>query len=184
MSTFDQIFLKYYHSLLLYGLKFIRDENDVHDIVQEVFVTVWEKEKYTFSDAHLKSYLFNSVRNGCLNHIRHQSVVNKHIEKQELSLLINELNFYGSGEKSLIEKESLKEIYAAIESLPPKQKEMIELSRFEGLKNKEIAEKLGIPLRTVETRLFRALSGLRKVLTGKQIYILLNLVVRHKADNP
>lgn len=178
MTTFDQIFQKYYHSLFLYGLKFIKNENDVHDILQEVFVTVWENEKYKLEETHLKFYLFNSVRNGCLNYIRHQFVINRHLENKKLSLQLGELNFYKSGEKSLIEKEELEKIYTAIDSLPENYKEVIELSRFEGLKNKEIAEKLGIPLRTVETRLFRALSTLRKVLTGKQIFILMNMAIQ------
>ncbi|RQP15710.1 MAG: RNA polymerase sigma-70 factor [Parapedobacter sp.] len=178
MTTFDQIFQKYYHSLFLYGLKFIKNENDVHDILQEVFVKVWENEKYKLEETHLKFYLFNSVRNGCLNYIRHQFVINRHLENKKLSLQLGELNFYKSGEKSLIEKEELEKIYTAIDSLPENYKEVIELSRFEGLKNKEIAEKLGIPLRTVETRLFRALSTLRKVLTGKQIFILMNMAIQ------
>jgi RNA polymerase sigma-70 factor (ECF subfamily) len=95
-----------------------------------------------------------------------------------LSLQLNELDFYKSGETSLIENEDLEKIYAAIDSLPENYKEIIELSRFEGLKNKEIAERLQIPLRTVETRLFRALSGLRKILTEKQILVLMNLILQ------
>lgn len=178
MTTFDQIFQKYYHSLFLYGLKFIKNENDVHDILQEVFVTVWENEKYKLSEVHLKFYLFNSVRNGCFNYFRHQSVINKHIEHKSLSLQLNELDFYKSGETSLIENEDLEKIYAAIDSLPENYKEIIELSRFEGLKNKEIAERLQVPIRTVETRLFRALSSLRKILSGKQILILMNMVLQ------
>lgn len=178
MTTFDQIFQRYYHSLFLYGLKFIKSENDVHDILQEVFVTVWKNEKYKLAESHLKFYLFNSVRNGCLNYFRHQSVINKHVEHEKWSLQFSELDFYKSGETSLIENEDLEKIYAAIDSLPENYKEIIELSRFEGLKNKEIAERLQIPLRTVETRLFRALSGLRKILTEKQILVLMNLILQ------
>lgn len=176
MAIFEQIFQKYYRSLLIYGLKFIKDEDDVRDVLQEVFTTVWENQKYKLEETHLKSYLFNSVRNGCLNSIRHQSVINKHAENKKWDLQLHELNFYKSGETSLIEKEDLEKIYSAIDSLPVNYKEIIQMSRFDGLKNKEISEKLKIPLRTVETRLFRALSGLRKVLTGKQIFILVNLV--------
>ncbi len=173
---FEQVFQKYYHSLFLYGLKFVKDEDEIHDILQEVFTTVWENKKYEFSEAHLKSYLFNSVRNGCYNYLRHQSVIDKHLENKKMTLHLNELDFYKSGEKSLIEKEDLKKIYAAIDSLAENYKQVIKLSRFEGLKNKEIAERLQIPLRTVETRLFRALKSLRKTLSGNQIFILLNLL--------
>ncbi len=182
MNTFDQIFQKYYHSLLLYGVKFISNENDMHDILQEIFAEVWEKGKYKFPEDHLKSYLYNAVRNGCLNYLRHQSVVRKHIEQEKVIACFNELHFYQSGEKSLIEKEELKNIYAAIESLPDNYKEVIKLSRFQGLKNKKIAEKLNVPVRTVETRLFRALSNLRKILTGEQIFILMNLFVKQHVN--
>ncbi|MCG6189717.1 RNA polymerase sigma factor [Maribellus maritimus] len=172
MTDFDQIFQKYYHSLFLYGKKFINNENDVCDILQEIFMVVWENRKYKLEDVHLKSYLFNSVRNSCLNYHRHRAVVNKYKEYE----VFNELNFYESGEKSLIEKEDLNNIYEAISLLKEDYKEVIELSRFEGLKNKEIAEKLNIPLRTVETRLFRALSALKKMLTQRQIFILVNMI--------
>jgi len=178
MSLFDQIFQKYYQPLLLYGLKFVDDENEVYDILQEVFSTVWENQKYELKETHLKPYLYNAVRNGCLNYLRHKSVVSKHIEKQQINLQLLELNFYKSGEKSLIEKQDLEIIYNAINSLSSEYKEVIELSRFEGLKNKEIAEKLQIPERTVETRLYRALSVLRKKLTKNQVFILMNLFFR------
>ncbi len=178
MSLFDQIFEKYYQPLLLYGLKFIDDENDVHDILQEVFINVWENHKHKLKETHLKSYLFNAVRNGCLNFLRHKMVVSKHVEKQKIILPLLELGFYKSGEKSLIEKQDIEIIHKAIDSLSPEYKEVIELSRFEGLRNKEIAEKLQIPERTVETRLYRALSALRKKLTQNQLFIFMNISFR------
>jgi RNA polymerase sigma-70 factor (ECF subfamily) len=141
--------------------------------VQEVFVSVWEKEKYELERTYLKSYLFNAVRNGCLNYLKHQTIVRKHVDEEHEILKMHELDFYKSGEKSLIEKEDLDKIYSAIDSLSDSYREIIQLSRFEGLKNKKIAEKLGIPVRTVETRLFRALNKLRDVLSSKQILILM-----------
>lgn len=178
MSTFDYIFQEHYHSLLLYSLKFIKNENDAHDIVQEVFVAVWEKEKYDLESGHLKSYLFNAVRNGCLNYLKHQTIVRNHVDEEQEILRMHELDFYKSGEKSLIEREDLEKIYAAIDSLSDSYREIIQLSRFEGKKNKEIAEKLGIPIRTIETRLFRALNKLRTVLSSKQIFILMHLPLK------
>lgn len=176
MSLFDQIFQRYYQPLLLYGLKFVDDENEVHDILQEVFTMVWENQKHKLNETHLKPYLYNAVRNGCLNYLRHKLVVSKHIEKQQITLPLLELEFYKSGEKSLIEKQDLEIINKAIGSLTPEYREVIELSRFEGLKNREIAEKLQIPERTVETRLYRALSALRKKLTKNQVFVLMNMI--------
>ena len=86
-----------------------------------------------------------------------------------------EINYYENGEKSLIEKEGLDKIYEAINSLSDKNREILELSRFEGLKNQEIAEKLKLPVRTVETRLFRALQSLRKKLRNTNLLILFSI---------
>ncbi|VAW18156.1 hypothetical protein MNBD_BACTEROID01-2851 [hydrothermal vent metagenome] len=107
--------------------------------------------------------------------MKHQTVVQKHraIQKQRLTEL--ELYHYKSGEKSLIEKEALVKIHSAINSLSDIHKEILVLSRFEGLKNDQIAEKLNIPVRTVETRLYRSLSELKQKLSERLIYILLNL---------
>jgi len=177
MERFDTIFKKYHHQLFLYSLKFVENDGDALDIVQEVFTTVWEKEKYKLEEEHLKSFLFNSVKNSCFNFLKHQTVVQKHrdIQKQRLTEL--ELYHYKSGEKSLIEKEALVKIYSAINSLSDIHKEVLVLSRFEGLKNNQIAEKLNIPVRTVETRLYRSLSELKQKLSERLIYILLNLSV-------
>ncbi|TKG95584.1 RNA polymerase sigma-70 factor [Puteibacter caeruleilacunae] len=176
MQDFDKIFNTYYHGLLVYGLKFIDHEQDVEDIIQEVFKALWESKKYNLQEQHLKSYLFNAVRNGCLNFIKHENIKFKHREQNIRLLKDLELSFYASGEKSLIEKEDLDKIYASINSLSTDYQQVIIMSRFDGLMNKQIAEKLDIPVRTVETRLYRALSKLRQILTEKQVLILLNLI--------
>lgn len=178
MSQFDDIFRKFHHPLFLYCLKFVEEE-DALDVVQDVFVQFWEKGKFTLEEEHIKSFLFHAVRNKCLNLLKHQSVMHKHqtLEKNKLSRL--EVQFYKSGEKSLIEQENLEKIEEAIRSLSAIHREVIELSRFEGLKNHEIAEKLHVPQRTVETRLYRALAELKKELTKNQIIILFRLFPYH-----
>lgn len=177
MERFDAIFRKYHHRLFLYTLKFIENESDALDIVQEVFTTVWEKQKYKLDEEHIKPFLFNSVKNSCLNFLKHQAVIQKHQDIQKHRLVELELNHFNSGEKSLIEKEDLKKIYSAIDSLSCIHKEVIQLSRFDGLKNNHIAKKLNIPIRTVETRLYRALSELKNKLSEKLICILMNFSV-------
>ncbi len=174
MPNFDKIFQNYYHQLLLYSLKFVENEDDARDIIQEVFTAIWENKKFQLEEQHLKAYLFNAVRNACYNYLKHQNVVRTKNKEDFKAFKEMELGFYKSSEKSLIEKEDLDKIYSIINALPDNYKEVIELSRFEGLKNKEIALELNIPVRTVETRLFRALARLRKNLTEKQIIILFN----------
>jgi RNA polymerase sigma-70 factor (ECF subfamily) len=173
MPDFDQIFKQYHASLFLYARKFVRDDEAALDLVQDVFTLIWEKKKYDLEGEHLKAYLFHIQRNNCLNYLKHQHVVHRHLEGHIQNLTKLELEYYESGERSLIEKENLEKIHQAIDSLSEIHREIIELSRFEGLKNKEIAERLNLPLRTVETRLFRALAALREKLSEKIFYILL-----------
>lgn len=173
MTEFDQLFRKYHRRLFLFTLKFVDNENDALDIVQNVFVAIWENGKFNQSEEMVQAYLFNSVRNSCFNYLKHQKIVRKFESETSLQLKEIEAVHYQSGEKSLIETESLKQINDAVDSLPDIYKEVVVLSRFEGLKNSEIAEKLNLPIRTVETRVFRALSLLKEKISQKSFFILL-----------
>ena len=180
MSDFERIFKKYHLPLFLYARKFVENEDLALDLVQDVFMTLWEKKRMDMNEEYLKAFLFHALRNNCLNHLKHEAVIQKHKEVCLASLALTELEYYKSGEQSLIEKEDKDKIDKAISSLSTVHREVIELSRFEGLKNKEIAERLNIPLRTVETRLFRALSALRSRLSEKTFVSLFFW----KSDNP
>lgn len=173
MNDFDLLFRKYHKPLLLYSLKYVERESDALDIVQNIFVAIWENEKYKQDEELVKAYLFSAVKNGCLNYLKHKKIVKKFENETSIQLLEMEAVHYQSGERSLIEQENLKQINDAIDSLPDIYKEIILLSRFEGLKNHEIAEKLNIPVRTVETRIFRALSTLKEKMLQKSFFILL-----------
>jgi RNA polymerase sigma-70 factor (ECF subfamily) len=156
-------------------MKFIEYESDALDIVQNVFLAIWENGKYRQSEELVQAYLFNAVKNSCLNYLKHQKVIRKFESETMLQLAEMEAVHYQSGEKSLIETESLTEINQAIDSLPDIYREIIRLSRLEGLKNHEIAEKLNVPVRTVETRIFRALTTLKEKISKKSMFILLFL---------
>ncbi len=172
MTDFDSIFTKYHQRLFLYTLKFVEDENEALDIVQNVFIAVWESGKFHSDEVSVRSYLFNAVKNNCLNYLKHQKVIRKFEKDAALKLKEMEAMHYQSGEKSLIEKESLKYIEAAIDTLSDIYREAIILSRFDGLKNCEIAQRLDIPVRTVETRIFRALAMLKEKIPQNSFLIL------------
>ncbi|MDP3916537.1 MAG: RNA polymerase sigma-70 factor [Bacteroidota bacterium] len=173
MNDFDSLFRKYHRRLLLYSLKYVESESDALDIVQNIFVAIWENGKYRQEEEFVKAYLFSAIKNSCLNYLKHLKVVKKFENETSQQFLQMEAVHYQSGERSLIEQENLKQINDAIDSLPDIYKEIILLSRFEGLKNHEIAEKLNIPVRTVETRIFRALSTLKEKMLQKSFFILL-----------
>ena len=172
MTDFDNIFLKYHQPLFLYTLKFIEDENEALDLVQDVFLSVWEHGLLLKVDDQTKAYLFASTKNSCLNYIKHQKIIRKFEHHAALELKETEASYYQSGEKSLIEKETFQKIDEAINSLTAIYKEVIILSRFDGLKNKEIAGRLNIPVRTVETRLFRAIAMLKEKISIRSLVLL------------
>ena len=175
MTEFDYLYWKYHQRLLLYTLKFVQRESDALDIVQNVFVAIWENGKYKQKEDLAQAYLFSSVKNGCLNYLKHQKIVRKFEDETAIKLLEMEAVHYQSGEKSLIERENLTQINNLVDSLPDIYKEVIVLSRFEGLKNSEIADRLNLPIRTVETRVFRALSALKEKVSQKSFFTLLFL---------
>lgn len=175
MNDFDSLFREYHERLLLFALKHVESVSDALDIVQNVFLAVWENGKYKDDHALIHSYLFRAVKNSCINYLKHQRVVRKFENETLMELREMEVSHYMTGESSLIEKEKLEQIDAAIDSLTDIYREVILLSRFEGLKNQEIADKLELPVRTVETRIFRALIMLRERISRKYSLILLKM---------
>ena len=87
MTEFDYLYWKYHRRLLLYTLKFVQRESDALDIVQNVFVAVWENGKYKQKEDLVQAYLFSSVRNGCLNYLKHQKIVQKFENETAIKLL-------------------------------------------------------------------------------------------------
>lgn len=172
MTDFDSLFLKYHILLFRFTLKFIDNENEAHDLVQDLFIEIWERGQYNDPEVKVRAYLFAGVKNRCLNYIKHQKVVRNFEHHAALQLKELEANYYFSGEQSYLEKEALQNIESAIDSLTDIYKEVIILSRLEGLKNKEIAERLKIPVRTVETRIFRALAILKEKVSVKSVLLL------------
>ncbi len=105
MTDFDRIFLKYHHPLFLYTLKFIEDESEALDLVQDVFLSAWEHGQPLKIDDQTKAYLFTPTKNNCFNYIRHQKIVRKFEQHAAHQLKETEASYYQSGEKSLIKKE-------------------------------------------------------------------------------
>lgn len=180
MTDFDTCFLTYHRLLLRYALKFIGDEQEAMDLVQEVFIRLWEKGDFRLKEEQIKSFLFETMKNSCLNYLKHAKVVRRYESRMAVQLKVMEAYWYQSGEKSMIEKEAVYEIERAIDSLGDNYKEVILLSRIQGLKNHEIAEKLNIPVRTLETRIYRALALLREKIASKSLLILLTFHLSKK----
>ena len=173
-SSFELIFRSFHPPLILFANKFTKDPDASADIVHQVFINLWEKRDSIEPDKQIKSYLFTSVHNRCLNFLRD----NKKFVKHDLPADSAALSHYVEGADRLEEEELRKRIDTAIEELPEKTREVFILSRFEELKYKEIAQRLDISVKTVENQMGRALRILREKL-GDFLVVLLMYFFNH-----
>ena len=167
-QEFKKIFESFYPALYLYASTIINDDIFIEDLVQEVFIKLWEKaEDFQHLNA-VKSFLYTSVKNKCLNHIEHSKVVQKHKD----FTLQHESNI-SIANNQIIEEETHRLIYNAINELPPGCKNVLLLS-INGLKNDEIAEELNISVNSVKTQKKIAYKQLRVKL--KDIYLIAGII--------
>ena len=139
----------------------LEDEETVRDIIQECFLRFWERREM-LSAFSLTSLLFSMVRNGCLNYLKHRSIVEKYrveyLAKVDGEERLYYADFMQDAEHKLLYKELQEQIALVLNQLPDRSREIFLLSRFRGLKNREIAEKLQISTTAVEKHIARALQ--------------------------
>lgn len=159
---------------MFFARKYV-EHSSAEDIVHDVFLKLWNDGPLILIDETISNYLFQSVRNTCLNHLKHQVVEEEYIAKAVHNLKMEEITSINP-EMVLISREQIDELYKAIDQLPEKCREVFLLSFRDEMKNKEIAEHLNISIRTVESHLYKAVVLLRKTLTvvviGGYVYIL------------
>lgn len=155
-AAFRLMFDTYYMPLCLYAVQITDSFQTSEDIVQNLFITFWEKKHYKNIILNLRNYLFYSVRNNAYLNLKK----NKFISLEELSQTeIDESDCF-CDEKELQEREKI--IMEELEKLPQKELEVIKAIVLENKKYKEVAEELGISVNTVKTHLARAMKRLRK----------------------
>lgn len=157
---FNLLYEKYVPGLLFYARKFV-SYPIAEDIVHDLFLKIWKEKAFFIVDETISAYLYRAVQNACLNHLKHQSVRQEYVDKAIMELKIEELTTT-SPDNQLIDREQIENLYRTIDQLPDKCKEVFHLSYFEEKKNSEIADSLGISVRTVESHLYKALQVLRK----------------------
>lgn len=153
-GVFELVFNFYYSGLVVYADQIIKNTDVSEDIVQSVFMKLWEFRETT--DIHsFRSYFIQCVKNRCIDHLRNQQVKNRFDNRppEAVQLVMDEDLWTKTELTELIEK--------SIESLPPRCREIFRMSRYENLKIAEIADQLKISKRTVETQISKALKILR-----------------------
>lgn len=167
-KALQEIYKEHYRSLCFYASKYVEDMEDAKDIVQNVFVDIWNRPKTFATPMNLKAYLYTTVYNSCMNHLKTRDIHERHHEDiREMSSEIEEHNYV----TDRIESEVMWELLSAIDSLPEKCRKVFKLSYMEGLDIKEVAEKLDISPHTVKSQRARAKQLLQERL--KDLFPLL-----------
>jgi RNA polymerase sigma-70 factor, ECF subfamily len=166
-TNFDWLYKKYYIPLCTYAFRITKSKDIAEEIVQDTFLKIWENKEFLGSVNSLPAYLYRAVRNNCLNHLKHLIIVHKY--EDSYSQMLADAEDYmevtqENGQSILISKEFEVQVYDAIEKLPEQCRQIFKLSRFEGLKNNEIAEKKGVTINTVQKQISIALEKLREIL--------------------
>jgi RNA polymerase sigma-70 factor, ECF subfamily len=154
---FEKFFREKYRSLCFQANRYVKDITVAEEIVQEVFVHIWEKRDQILIKGSVSAYIATSVKNNCLNHLKHVSIV-KLYERNELTRVSIDP---ADTEEEMHDFELESAILNAIAELPPQRKKVFMLSRVDGLKYHEIAEKLGLSVKTIEAQMGKALKQLR-----------------------
>lgn len=172
-QAYRNLFYTYFADLVLYAHSILKDRATAEDIVQELFITFWQEQKYRRIDTGLQGYLYRSVRNVCLNYLRDEKLKNNHL----LEMMVNAANEIRFSFDDMEVEQEREEVYRAYHQLPIQCKQIFTLCCLQGLKYQETADQLGISINTVRTQMGRAFKFLRDSLSGKTFSSILFFIL-------
>jgi len=167
----------YFPELTSFAFRFILNQTICEDIVQEVFISFWEKKKTFPNVIAVKAYFYTSIRNSCLDFIKHSKVEDRYRIQNS-----KEDAFSESFLDEVIRKEAYSEIYREINKLPEMEKKVLLLALHEN-SNEEIANSLNIAINTVKTHKARAYKVLRKNLNEFLLFFLMCRTILNNSKN-
>lgn len=168
-ADFEALFNVHYSRLCAYAFNFLKEQEGSEEVVQEVFFKLWIKRQSISIESSMESYLYRSVRNASLSLIKHINIREKYKEHNQ-----QEIKYAEEVDQDPMNASELDlKIRMSIDLLPEQRRKIFILSRYEQLKYKEIADKLGISVKTVENQIGKALQFLRKELADYLPLVLL-----------
>ncbi|HJS56109.1 MAG TPA: RNA polymerase sigma-70 factor [Chitinophagaceae bacterium] len=156
-TVFEQVFKSHFKRLHAYAFTILRDDADAEEMVQQVFFKLWERSEKLSLTGSVSAYLYRAVHNESLNYIKHRKIKSNH----QLHVAHNMKNEVDHPGKKILAGELEKKIHSALNELPEQCRTIFQMSRFDELKYREIADKLGISVKTVENQMGKALKLLR-----------------------
>jgi len=155
-EAYEMIFRQWYTPLCRFACSLLHDADESEDVVQHIFVRMWENREALAVEVSVKAYLFRSVRNSCLNVIKHRKIKDGY-SKLAVSTSQTSDDSGGNSHEQMEERLEL-----ALTHLPPKCRQVFEMSRFGGKRYQDIADELGISIKTVENHMAKALRIMRE----------------------
>ncbi|MDG5800859.1 RNA polymerase sigma-70 factor [Marinilabiliaceae bacterium ANBcel2] len=163
-AVFKHLFDTMYHQLVVFAARFLQDFDLARNVVQDVFVKLYDKRDELNIHTSLKAHLYQSVKNRCLNVIKRNNM-----EQEHHQYIVYSTNETIRPQETLEFEDLQNTITSTIEKLPKKCRKIFKMSRNEGMSNQEISDRLDISKRTVETQISKALKALRTELTKKEM---------------
>lgn len=167
-EDYSKVYTIYFPKLVRFSETYLLSKEDAENIVQDIFLYLWENREQIPLLGNMNAYLFTVVKNRCIDFLRKQTQVGKQkqslseLEEKELQFKLYSLQKFDENNLSVSDIDTL--ITQAVDSLPARCKEIFILSRMEGLRHKEIAECLNISVNTIESQIAIALKKLKVTL--------------------
>ena len=158
-EAFRQIFDTYYRPLTLFAVKYVSDVDEAREVVQEFFIRLWLAHASLDIRFSLKRYLYQGVRNACLNFIASKKVSEKRFSQYEPPVFSND-----NALEYMMAAEQEEGLMQAVDQLPDRCRQIFVLSRWQGMTNQQIADQMGLSVKTVEAQISIALKRLRDTL--------------------
>ena len=173
-EAFEQLFKAHYKALHAYANMILKDLAHAEELVQNLFLRLWEKRELLNVQTSVKAYLYKCIYNDSLNYLKHEKVKEKYQDFAQRSMD----NLSESAAAQIEMNELLQQLNIALNELPEQCRTIFQLSRFEELKYREIAEQLGISIKTVESQMGKALRILRFKLVDFLVLVLVLIYYR------
>ena len=181
-AALETLFKRFFKPLRAYAFRFVNDKDLSEDIVQDVFLYVWENREKLYVSDGFHSYLFQSAYTRCLDYFKKNLSIEKYHSHTYEKYLEDYQNLL-KGDDSVIEELSVKDfyrhLYELLEHLPAQRREVFILTYIKGLTAKEVAEQTQMPQRTVESHLYLALRFLKGHMSRNDYYMLCAVFLSH-----
>jgi RNA polymerase sigma-70 factor (ECF subfamily) len=170
-SAFSRVFSVFYQDLVMFAMRFTHDLNNAEEIVQDIFMKLWEEHESLKVTVSLKSYLLKMVQNKCIDWYRHKKIM----QTYNNFVMESSPQFEYNTDSYILQSEFQEQVDIALGTLPEEISKVFRMNRDNGLKYHEIADILGVSVRTIEVRIGKALHMLRNHL--KDYLIIMGIIM-------